>query len=68
MSIKTIATLRIASYSDVSEEIYEQLLPGFFVFVSGIVLPTCTDLTTAMCKAISVVFAGAASLPVGLEV
>ena len=35
--------------------------------LNGIVLPKATDLTTALCKAISVIFSGAASLPVGLE-
>mmetsp|Transcript_17842 Transcript_17842/g.41641 ORF Transcript_17842/g.41641 Transcript_17842/m.41641 type:complete len:996 (-) Transcript_17842:27-3014(-) len=35
--------------------------------LNGIVLPGCTDLTTALCKGLSVVFAGAASLPAGLE-
>ena len=35
--------------------------------LNGIVLPGCTDLTTALCKGVSVVFAGAASLPAGLE-
>ncbi|OEU12785.1 Voltage_CLC-domain-containing protein [Fragilariopsis cylindrus CCMP1102] len=35
--------------------------------LNGIILPTCTDLLTACCKAVSVIFAGAASLPIGLE-
>ncbi|VEU44418.1 unnamed protein product [Pseudo-nitzschia multistriata] len=35
--------------------------------LNGIILPTCTDLLTALCKAVSVICAGAASLPIGLE-
>lgn len=35
--------------------------------LNGIILPTCTDLLTALCKAISVIFAQSASLPIGLE-
>ena len=35
--------------------------------LNGVVIPQCTDLTTAACKAVSAIFAVAASLPVGLE-
>jgi len=35
--------------------------------LNGIVVPQCTELLSALMKAISVIFTGAASLPVGLE-
>jgi chloride channel 7 len=35
--------------------------------LNGVVLPSCTELQSAACKALSVIFSGAASLPVGLE-
>eukprot|EP00978_Attheya_sp_CCMP212_P025036 scaffold79760_cov57-Attheya_sp.AAC.8 len=35
--------------------------------LNGIVIEKCTDLLTAFCKGFSVIFAAAASLPVGLE-
>jgi chloride channel 7 len=35
--------------------------------LNGVVLPSCTELKSAACKALSVLFSGAASLPVGLE-
>ena len=37
------------------------------IISTEIILPTCTDLLTALCKAISGIFAGAASLPIGLK-
>jgi hypothetical protein len=35
--------------------------------LNGVVLPGCTELRTLLCKSISVIFAGAASLPIGLD-
>ncbi|CAB9509901.1 Chloride transport protein 6 (Partial), partial [Seminavis robusta] len=35
--------------------------------LNGIILPGCTDLSTAACKGFSVIFAQAASLPIGME-
>ena len=35
--------------------------------LNGVLVPCCTELVSALCKAVSVVFSGAASLPVGLE-
>ena len=35
--------------------------------LNGIIVPRCTDLSTALCKAISVICSVAASLPAGLE-
>ena len=35
--------------------------------LNGIQIPCCTELTSAACKAVSLIFAGATALPIGLE-